>query len=188
VFGSVSLFRRAFLGLTLASLASLIGLSGCRGCGSSAPTASSSGADDALAPVASSAPSAPYLPARSRPDDSPAPLSEVEAVLFKLRPSLGACYRTSAATNPKLEGKALFEVTIAGPGTVQDVTLLSQNGLEPPLITCATGALKTATFKPTPDGGVASVKVPVAFAPPRTPPSFTDGGRWVSSEAGPPAR
>jgi hypothetical protein len=185
VLASVSLFRRAFLGLTLASLV-LIGLSGCRGCGSTTTDSSSSGGAAAPGPAASSVPSAPYLPARSRPDDSPAPLSEVEAVLFKLRPSLGACYRTSAATNPKLEGKALFEVTIAGPGTVQDVTLLSQNGLDPPLITCATSALKTATFKPTPDGGLASVKVPVAFAPPRTPPSLTDGGRWVSSEAGAP--
>jgi TonB family protein len=152
-------------------------MTACRGCGADVPVAEATPADaGARSEDAAPAPSAlPYLPARFAPDDAPAPESLAEAVLFKQRRRLNECYRTAAKDRPTLQGDAIFQVTIAPSGSVENVSVVSQTGLDVDLVGCATKVLKEASFPPHDGGGPYAVNVPIRFRPP--PGGFDAGGR-----------
>jgi hypothetical protein len=154
-------------------VASLDLVASCRGCGADVPGAATTPTD--AAEGAAPAPSqVPYLPARSAPDDSPAPESLVESVLFRQRRRLNECYRTAAMDRPTLQGDAIFQLTIEPSGGVKNVALVSQTGLDVGLIGCATRVLKEASFPPNDAGGPSVLNVPLKFRP---PPGGFDAGR-----------
>lgn len=156
-------------------VASLQLVTACNGCGADVPLAAATPADDAGEEATVTTPSqVPYLPSRMTPDDSPAPPSRVEWVLFSLRPRLNECYRTAAMDRPSLEGEAIFRVTIEPSGAVTDVALVSEKGLDLALTGCLTKVLHEASFQPHDGGGPAVVNVPLKFRP---PPGGFDGGR-----------
>jgi outer membrane biosynthesis protein TonB len=166
--GAMNVTSRSVV-VALVVVATGAGSAACRSCGDDAGRSSS--ATDAAtlsADAGAQEAAAPYAPTRTAPDDSPEALSVVESALFKLRPQINACYREAAKTNPTLTGEAVLAVTIGGDGHVTDVAVVSQKGLDAPMVTCATGVLKGAAFPPPPDGGPSVVKVPLAFRPPRT--------------------
>jgi hypothetical protein len=149
--------RRCFIALVFTTA-----LSACSRCNKSP-----AGADADAATTDAAATTTSYLPARSAPDDSYAPPSMVESVLFSLRPGLNLCYRVASHSNPSLVAKAIFTLTIGGNGRVKDVVLASsETPLGPDLVDCVKGVLAQANFKPTPDGGVVTVSVPISFRPP----------------------
>lgn len=124
----------------------------------------------ASATVSAAVPSAvPYLPARTVAHAAPdAPVSQVEAVIFSLRPGLNLCYRVAAKENPKLEANAIFSVTIGSDGKVLDASLeKTETLLSPDLIECIARVLKGGIFKETPDAAIATISVPINFRPPR---------------------
>jgi len=111
---------------------------------------------------------APYFPARSAPDDSNAPVSQVEPVLFSLRPGLNLCYRVASHSDPNINARAIFAVTIGGNGRVTNVNLAStETPLDPALGECVKRVLFQGEFAPPPDGGLATIAVPITFQPPR---------------------
>jgi outer membrane biosynthesis protein TonB len=145
-------------------------LASCRGCGGEAPTTetttrTATSSDAATSSASAASARTPYLPSRSAPDDtSPEPLSLVEKVLFAQRPQLNECYRRASRETPALEGQAIIAVTIGRDGHVTDTSVVSQNGLTPALVTCLTGALKSAVFEP-PASAPVTIRVPLNFKP-----------------------
>src|SRR5262249_27335629 len=132
------------------------------------PPAKTAEATDASSLEAAAPTEMPYLPARSAPDDSFAPPSQVEAVLFRLKPGLALCYRAPSHDNPNIVANAIFTVQIGGDGHVVDAKLgKSDAPIDPTLVQCVERTLYQGLFKPTPDGGVETVQVPISFRPPR---------------------
>lgn len=110
---------------------------------------------------------APYLPARSAGDDSYAPNSLVESKLFSLRPGFNLCYRVAAQADPNLVAKTVWQVKIGPDGHPISAELkINETELPPDFIDCIKRVLLSADFKSTPDGGIATINVPIAFRPP----------------------
>lgn len=69
-----------------------------------------------------------------------------DAAVAKLRPSFRACYQAELARGPVLDGKVVFEVTVAADGSARGVKVESRLGLSDELVGCLGKVLEGASF------------------------------------------
>ncbi|RLB64329.1 MAG: hypothetical protein DRI90_04805 [Deltaproteobacteria bacterium] len=73
------------------------------------------------------------------------------------------CYEQRLTKDPKLEGKMVVDVVIAGDGTVASVKAVESTG-DSQLDTCVVKAFKAMTFPKPKGGGVVKLKYPIRFS------------------------
>lgn len=85
-------------------------------------------------------------------------------VVARLAPGLRACYNEALATEPTAQGTLRLTMKIGADGHVQSTSTSGGGALPPSVLTCVEKHGATAVFPP-PEGGGATVVIPVTFVP-----------------------
>lgn len=89
-------------------------------------------------------------------------ISGAERVIALARAKARACYQQGLASNPDMEGRAAFSLTISGSGSVSGASV-TPTGLSPGVASCIKGALQGLTFDAPDGGGSATVSGSFSF-------------------------
>jgi hypothetical protein len=89
-------------------------------------------------------------------------ISNAAKVVAAMRPAFRACYQKSLDQNPDSQGSIKMAIKVGPGGEVTGVTATPSGNLAPGVIDCVTARARRAQFDP-PEGGAATVQVPVTF-------------------------
>ncbi|MDW8249858.1 MAG: AgmX/PglI C-terminal domain-containing protein [Myxococcales bacterium] len=89
-------------------------------------------------------------------------ISNAARVIALARAKARACYQQGLASNPDMEGRASFTLTISGSGSVSSASVSPSGSLSPAVANCIKGALSGLSFDP-PEGGAATVSGSFSF-------------------------
>lgn len=126
-------------------------------------------------PTATAAPPAPIAIATAPAPAAPpgGSVSNAQAVVAAMAPGFRRCYVDGLNADPKLSGKTRITAKIGPDGAVVSVTP-STTALNDKVMACVVATVRAARFSP-PDGGGATVVIPVTFVKSTSGPS-TDVG------------
>lgn len=89
-------------------------------------------------------------------------LSGADRVLAGARARARACYQTGLNSNPDMEGRASFTLTISGSGSVSSANVSTGGSLSPSVGSCIKAALQGLSFD-APEGGTATISGSFSF-------------------------
>jgi hypothetical protein len=89
-------------------------------------------------------------------------ISNAAKVVAAMRPAFRQCYQKSLDQNPDSQGSIKMAIKVGPGGEVTGVTATPSGNLAPGVIDCVTARARRAQFDP-PEGGAATVQVPVTF-------------------------
>ncbi|HEX9297395.1 MAG TPA: AgmX/PglI C-terminal domain-containing protein [Polyangiaceae bacterium] len=90
-------------------------------------------------------------------------VSNADRVVAGMRAGFRACYNRGLASNPDLQGSVRITAKIGPNGEVVSATPSGGAGLGDEVVSCVVRRVQSATFSP-PEGGGASIVIPVTFA------------------------
>ncbi|MCA9490124.1 MAG: AgmX/PglI C-terminal domain-containing protein [Myxococcales bacterium] len=88
----------------------------------------------------------------------------VSRVLARSRAGMRACYEQALSRNPSASGSIEVRITVGPSGSVSSATTAADTIGDPALASCLVSGAKRMTF-PEPQGGSATIVVPLVFAP-----------------------
>jgi hypothetical protein len=83
-------------------------------------------------------------------------VSNAERVLAAARGRIRACYQNGLNSNPDMEGRVSFVVSIGGSGSVSNANVTPTGTINGSVVSCIQGVLKGLNFE-APEGGAATV-------------------------------
>lgn len=89
-------------------------------------------------------------------------ISNAAKVVAAMRAAFRACYQKGLDQNPDSQGSIKMAIKVGPGGEVAGVTATPSGNLPPGVIDCVTARARRAQFDP-PEGGAATVQVPVTF-------------------------
>jgi hypothetical protein len=89
-------------------------------------------------------------------------ISNAAKVVAAMRAAFRACYQKGLDQNPDSQGSIKMAIKVGPGGEVTGVTATPSGNLPPGVIDCVTARARRAQFDP-PEGGAATVQVPVTF-------------------------
>jgi hypothetical protein len=89
-------------------------------------------------------------------------ISNASRIIGLARAKARACYQQGLSSNPDMEGRASFTLTISGSGSVSSASVSPSGSLSPGVASCIKGALSGLSFDP-PEGGSATVSGSFSF-------------------------
>lgn len=89
-------------------------------------------------------------------------ISGADRVLAGARARARACYQSGLATNPDMEGRVSFTLTISASGSVSNASASPSGSISGGVVSCIQSALRGLTFD-APEGGAASVSGSFSF-------------------------
>jgi hypothetical protein len=113
-----------------------------------------------------SEPRAPHPQAARASVAAPAPsarVSNVEAVVSRMRQSFRECYQIGLWNNPNQGGSIRLVLKIDGRGRPASVTTIGGAGLDRMVVGCLVGVARRGSFAPS-TGNEGSIEIPIAFA------------------------
>ena len=110
--------------------------------------------------MASAAPSA----AASSDSVKPGRVANASAVVASFAPAFRDCYNAMLLHDGDAAGGVCLTAKIGAGGEVVSTAIDLRNGLPPSVGECAAAVVQRAQFSP-PDGGTATIVIPVSFAP-----------------------
>lgn len=89
-------------------------------------------------------------------------INNAARVIGLARAKARACYQQGLSSNPDMEGRASFTLTISGSGSVSSANVSPSGSLSPGVASCIKGALQGLSFD-APEGGAATVSGSFSF-------------------------
>ncbi|HEU4410511.1 MAG TPA: AgmX/PglI C-terminal domain-containing protein [Polyangiaceae bacterium] len=83
-------------------------------------------------------------------------ISNADRVLAAARGRIRACYQNGLNSNPDMEGRVSFVVSVGGSGAVSNANVTPTGTISGSVVSCIQGVLKGLNFEP-PEGGAAQV-------------------------------
>lgn len=96
-------------------------------------------------------------------------VANAAAVVAGMAAGFRRCYNHGLAEDPNMAGIVKVTAKIGSAGEVLSATPVGGGGLSPEVITCVVTRVRAATFAP-PDGGGATIVIPVTFVADAAPP------------------
>ncbi len=115
-------------------------------------------------PEPSAAPAPDPVPGDDGPTPTGGALSGAADAIASLAPYFRRCYNRALLEDPHMKGSVRITGTIGADGTVIDASWGLAEGLSPQVCDCLRRAILAQRFNP-PDGGGATVVVPIALLP-----------------------
>lgn len=89
-------------------------------------------------------------------------ISGADRVLAGARGRVRGCYQSGLGTNPDMEGRVSFTISVGGSGSVSSVNVSPGGTISGAVVSCINGVLRGLNFDP-PDGGAATVAGSFSF-------------------------
>lgn len=89
-------------------------------------------------------------------------VSNASRVVANMRSGFRACYNQGLSENPDIAGSVRLTIHVGAAGAVTRVTTASTGSLPPAVVECVRARAAHARFAP-PEGGRATIGVPVTF-------------------------
>ncbi len=91
------------------------------------------------------------------------PIADADRVIAGLRPRLRLCFTNGLKADPKMNGRVMYTVSVAGDGSVTTANVVSNTGIAFDVVTCQVGVLKRAQFT-APGGSGSTLNVPITLS------------------------